>query len=119
MTDLIESALSALPLLMPHRKVRYQRGSEVIWLYNATIARTAYIWVDNNDIRHVSEGRDYLVPPDDLVLGGVVVTPIEGDQIIDEGNRFTVMAEGDGEVFRYTERYHTLLRIHTKENDDE
>jgi len=118
MVDLIETALSALPLLVPRREVGYKRGGETVTI-NATIARSAYFWVDNNDVRHYGEGRDYLIKPADLVIGGSIVEPVEGDQIVDEGNLYTVMAEGGGEVWRYESRYHKLLRVHTKESDDE
>ncbi len=118
MTDLIESALSALPMLIPRRKVGYQRGSEVIWI-DATVARSMYLYTDDNGVRIYTEGRDYLVEPSEIVMAGAETLPAEGDQVIDEDKRYTVMTESDGEVFRFTDRYHTLLRIHTKENDDE
>lgn len=119
MVDLLQTALAALPKLIPRRKVGYQRGDEQIWI-DATVGRTALYYVDESGVRQFGEIRDYLIVPAELAFHGVEVEPEEDDLIIDteDGNRiFHIMADS-GEVWRYTDRYRTMYRIHTKGSDE-
>lgn len=88
-------------------------------MLEATIARTILYQTDNNGMRVRAEMRDYLIKPALLVLNSVQVEPEEEDLIIDtnEGTTVTykVMSGDAGESWRYTDRYHSLLRIHVKE----
>lgn len=122
MTDLIKTALSALPSLIPRRKIKYQRGVE--WAeVDATVARSVVEYFDNAGVRVRSEVRDYLIKPSLLVLAGVTVEPKEGDVITDSGEgtkvTYKLLPDAAGEAWRYTDRYHTLLRVHVKEIDEE
>lgn len=110
-----------VPKLIPRRNVRYERGDYFVVL-EATVARTILYTVDNYGVRVRAEMRDYLIVPELIILNSVEVLPEEEDLIIDtnEGGTITykVMRGDAGESWRYTDRYHSLLRIHTKEVAD-
>lgn len=107
-----------VPKLIPRRNVRYERGDYFVVL-EATVGMTMLITVDNFGVRTRAEQRDYLIVPALLILNSTEVLPEEEDLIIDtnEGSTITykVMRGDAGESWRYTDRYHGMLRIHVKE----
>lgn len=107
-----------LPKLVPRRSVRYERGEYFVVL-EATLARTILYQTDNQGMRVRAETRDYLIKPALLILNSVQVEPEEEDLIIDTGEGSTVtykvMSGDTGEAWRYSDRYHSLFRIHVKE----
>ena len=122
MADLIQTALSALPLLLPRRNVKYQRGVEWVEV-EATVARSIVEYITDAGVRVRAEVRDYLIKPSLLELEGVTIEPRTGDIITDdnEGKEvvYKVLPDASGESWRYTDRYHTLLRVHTKEVEED
>jgi len=125
MADLIQSALASLKGWLPKRTVKYQRGDLEIEL-EATVARTMLRYTDEHGARRFMEVRDYLIDPSDLIpyVGGDKFEPAEGHRILDSeegflGERtYEVSSGGEEEVWRWTDRYHTLLRVHTVEIDE-
>ena len=70
--------------------------------------KTRLIWSD----------RDYLLKAADLVIGGVAVTPEEGDwfteAVADGTKRFKVLPYADEPCWRFSDPQRTELRVHTK-----
>ena len=110
-----------VPKLIPKREVRYQRGDWWVEL-DATVGSTILTSTDEYGVRTRTEMRDYLIEPALLIIGGIQVEPAEGDKIIDTGEgktRTYMVMQGQGEeAWRYTDRYHSLLRIHVKEIEE-
>lgn len=118
MPDMLQSALSALPKLIPRREVGYRRGSVTITI-KVTVGRSKIDYADDdNNVRRFNEVRDYLIVPALLVISGSLTEPKEGDIIIDDSILWRVVPEA-GEFWRYTDRYHTMFRVHVVESDDE
>lgn len=122
MTDVLQSAIAAVPNLIPRRIVRYKRGEDHIGLH-ATVGSTRIDYEDEHGVRLRAEVRDYLIKPADLVISDVTVEPEEGDEIIDSGEggiprTYQVMGVESGRAWRWTDRYHTMYRIHTKQTDE-
>ena len=122
MADFLQMAEQMVPKLIPRRNVRYERGDYFVVL-EATVARTILYNTDDYGRRMRAETRDYLIEPALIVLNGSEVLPAEEDLIIDtnEGGTVTykVMRGDAGESWRWTDRYHGMLRIHTKEVAEE
>jgi len=118
MTDFIQLALGALPVLLPKRTVTYMRGTNSV-VIEVTVGRTSVEYEDDHGVRIRSEIRDYLIVPSDLILNSVEIEPEEGDKVIDnnEGNTSTYVVMGTeyGQSWRWTDRYHTLMRVHARE----
>jgi len=118
MSDLIQQALAGLPKLLPKRIVRYVRGVDYVDI-EVTVGGTRVDYEDESGVHVRAEIRDYLIVPGELILSDVVIVPTEGDEIIDsnEGDTstFQIMNSIEGIGWRYTDRYHTLLRVHTRE----
>ena len=118
MTDFLRDCVGFVTALLPKRTVKYQR--DTFWKDNleVTVGRTIIRYTQDEGVRLAVEVRDYLITPADLVIGGEVIEPDEGDLIFDSGEgverTYRVIAV-EGEIWRYTDRYHTLYRIHTKE----
>ena len=122
MMDILQVALAGLPGLLPRRTIKYYRGVDYVTV-NSTVARTTVDYEDDRGVRMTSEIRDYLIKVGDLEIGGVSLKPEERDKIVDEneGTMMTYMVMGidAGIPWRYTDRYHTMFRIHTREVDED
>lgn len=63
--------------------------------------------------------QDFLIMAEDLVQDGVPTVPQRGDKIVETtsaGDREYELLEGDGRPsWRWSDRWHTRLRVHTKE----
>ena len=116
MVDLLKNALSWLEaqrkkhLSVP---VIYRRGKNSVEL-PATIGKTVFKIQDEYGRIVYYESRDYLISSADLVLKGVVTTPQKGDEIIEGGFVYEVMAPNNEPEWRYSDTYRQTLRIHTK-----
>jgi len=121
MTDILQMATGLLRLL-PHRTIRYSRGEDYVNLENATVGRTRVDYEDEHGVRMVGEIRNYLIPAKDLIINNSLTEPEEGDVIIDtnEGTTKTywVMGTEGSEAWRYTDRYHAMLRVYVRETDE-
>ena len=117
MVDILKNALSWLEsqrkkhLTFP---VLYRRGGEASFTVPATIGKTIFrIEDDYGRIVHY-ESRDYLISSADLLINAIIITPQKGDEIIDDGFIYEVMAPANEPEWRYSDSYRNTLRIHTK-----
>lgn len=121
MVDLLQVATGGLRVLLPQRKVRYSTDDGYVDL-DVTVAATRVDYEDEHGVRMKAEIRDYLIDPLKLVIGDSRVEPQEGHKIVDttEGatRTYEVMSIGDGIAWRYTDRFHTMLRVHTRQSDE-
>jgi len=93
--------------------VIYRRGRITVEL-PATIGKTVFkIQDEYGRIVHY-ESRDYLISSSDLVIKGPVTLPQKGDEIIENGFIYEVMAPANEPEWRYSDTYRQTLRIHTK-----
>jgi hypothetical protein len=93
--------------------VTYQRNRASVEL-PATIGKTIFRIEDQYGRVVHYESRDYLISTEDLVLNGTIVLPERGDEIIDEGFVYEVMAPANEPEWRYSDAFRNTLRIHTK-----
>ena len=101
------------------RQVVYRRGVEQV-VVQATIGRTLLKLDDGyGGVRMEWTDRDFLIQANDLVLGGNAVLPERGDVIREtHGGRtfvYEVMAPGKEPVWRWSDVFRKVLRIHTKQ----
>ncbi len=94
--------------------VTYVRGADQVVL-PATIGRTRFTSTDEYGrvLRH--EARDFLVRTVDLVLDGVAVLPRAGDQLLEGGKRYEVMAPAGEPEWGYADVNRQTLRVHTRQ----
>jgi len=123
MSDLLQSGASWLATTLRNhaaQTVTYRRphtgGSQSVELA-ATIGRSEIEEQQADGTLVKYEIRDYLIDVADLVLAGVAVLPEDGDLIEETLGGATavyeILRDGD-EPWRYSDVYHTRLRIHTK-----
>lgn len=96
------------------RDVEYRRGGLAVTL-RATLGHTKYEQADASGIVTTQESRDYLVRATDLVLGGFLVLPEVGDEIVEGAFVHVVLPLPNEEHFRFSDPYRVMLRIHTKQ----
>lgn len=98
--------------------VVYRRGE-----FQASVAvtygsRNAAAEFSANTIRVETQQRDFVISAASLVLDGVVVTPLAGDEIeVTEGETtltYRVLALAEGPAWEYDNDYRQLIVIHTK-----
>lgn len=102
------------------RPVTYKRDSFRLPDISATIGRTLLKLDDGlGGVRIEYTDRDYLIAAEDLVFGGKQIEPERGDRIEEEdGDKlltYEVMAPAPEPVWRWSDPYRKILRIHTKE----
>lgn len=121
MADVLQNGLDWLAdQLKTHasRAVTYSRNADQVTV-QATIGRTLLKLDDGfGGVRMVWTDRDFLIHAADLVLNSSVTLPEPGDQIREtEGTTriYEVLAPGDEPVWRWSDPYHKVLRIHTKQ----
>ena len=116
MADILKNALSWLE---SQRKkhltslVLYKKGNDLVEI-PATIGKTIFRVEDNYGRIVHYESRDYLISSADLLINGTVVPPEKGDEIIDDGFIYEVMAPANEPEWRYSDSFRNTLRIHTK-----
>ena len=93
--------------------VIYRRGGDAAEV-PATIGRTVFKVTDDYGRFQYIESRDYLISTADLALNGTPVFPRQGDEIIEDGFVYEVMAPNNEPEWRYSDSYRQTLRIHTK-----
>jgi hypothetical protein len=122
MTNLLKTASDKLASLMKSHagtSVTVRRGASSATA-TATVGSTPFETRDGEgNVVQQFESRDYLMLAADYQPAGSQVEPQRGDQIdeVVDGTTYTyeVMSPDDGTpVFRYTDRFRTQLRIHTK-----
>ena len=116
MADILKNALSWLE---SQRKkhltslVLYKKGNDLVEI-PATIGKTIFRIEDGYGRIVHYESRDYLISSADLMINGIIITPQKGDEIIDEGFIYEVMAPANEPEWRYSDTFRNMLRIHTK-----
>ena len=104
------------------RTVVYRRGVQSVGV-NAAIGRTVFEVADAHGIVERIESRDFLVPAEELVLGGEPTLPQRGDRIRETAGGavyvYEVMAPGAEPHYRFSDPYRKTLRIHTKHVETE
>ena len=80
----------------------------------ATIGRTVFKVSDDYGRFQYIESRDYLITAADLVLDGVITLPEKGDEIVENGQIYEVLAPNGEPEWRYSDSSRQCLRIHTK-----
>jgi hypothetical protein len=93
--------------------VIYRRGEDTAEVL-ATIGKTIFRIEDEYGRIVHYESRDFLISSADLVINGTITTPQRGDEIIDEGFVYEVMAPANEPEWRYSDTNRQTLRIHTK-----
>ena len=93
--------------------VIYRRGGDSAEV-PATIGKTVFKVADDYGRFQYIESRDYLISAADLVLNETQILPEPGDEIVEEGFVYEVMAPNNEPEWRYSDSYRNTLRIHTK-----
>jgi len=93
--------------------VIYRRGDLSAEL-PATIGKTVFKVSDDYGRFQYIESRDYLISAAELVLDGITVLPEKGDEIVENGQIYEVMAPNSEPEWRYSDSSRQCLRIHTK-----
>ena len=121
MVDLLEIASSWLNdqrRLFMSRPVVYSRGGNSVTVL-ASVGRPKSQTESETDVFESFEAQDFIIRTADLVLGGVLVTPLPGDQInVTQGSQtfvYEIMAEQGEPCWRWSDPYRNAMRVHTKQ----
>ena len=99
------------------RAVVYKRGADEKQV-QATIGRTEFEQADEAGLIHRTESRDFLIRAAGLILGTGPIQPKAGDQVREQvGTRvlvYEVNAPGGQPLWRYSDPYRRVMRVHTK-----
>jgi hypothetical protein len=98
--------------------VIYRRGEDSAEV-PATIGKTLFRIEDEYGRVVRYESRDFLITASKLVINGTLVSPERGDEIIDDGFVYEVMAPANEPEWRYSDAFRNTLRIHTKQTGKE
>jgi hypothetical protein len=117
--DLINGALQWLDG-MRHayatRPVTYIRGPDSITI-QATVGRSVFHVLSGEGTAETVERRDYIVRAADLVFGGAVTLPENGDRISEtvgtQVQEYEVVETGQEPHYRKVDPDGTALRVHT------
>jgi hypothetical protein len=93
--------------------VIYRRGDDTAEV-PATIGKTLFRIEDEYGRVVRYESRDFLITASELILNETVVSPERGDEIIDDGFIYEVMAPANEPEWRYSDSFRNTLRIHSK-----
>jgi hypothetical protein len=99
--------------------IKYQRGANWVSLKAVPGVTTFEAVTPHNTVIEL-RSRDYTFAAADLVLAGSMVTPVKGDQIIEDTGTayqtYEVMRPDGGaeQVWRYQDHGQTSIRVHTK-----
>ena len=93
--------------------VIYRRGGDSAEV-PATVGKTVFKVTDDYGRFQYIESRDYLISAADLVLNDTQILPDPGDEIVEDGFVYEVMAPNNEPEWRYSDSCRNTLRIHTK-----
>jgi hypothetical protein len=101
------------------REVVYQREASTLTV-QATVGRTLLKLDDGyGGVLLQWTDRDFLIRAEDLVIAGETILPQRGDRVheVQSGVTYTyeVLAPGKEPVWKWSDLYRSLLRIHTKQ----
>jgi hypothetical protein len=94
-------------------QVLYRRGNDTAEV-SVTIGKTVFRVEDEYGRVVRYESRDFLIMASELILNESVVLPERGDEIIDDGFVYEVMAPANEPEWRYSDSFRNTLRIHSK-----
>lgn len=109
---MLESAARSLreaQLLSAASDIVYRHHGGTLSL-KAVAGRTVFRTSDDSGAYVRTETRDFIVP-----AGLLDFEPEVGDEIVFAGSVYEVLAPGGESVWRWSDRFKTALRIHTKE----
>jgi hypothetical protein len=115
MADLLQTAQTWLAgQFKQHasQTVTYRRGAAEISV-QATPGRTTAEQTDVEGLTVETLVNDFLIQATDLDLGAGPTEPQLGDEIVFAGDTYSVRPHG-GELWRHSDSYGQVLRIHTK-----
>ena len=97
--------------------VTYRRGASENSNILATLGESEFPRESREGLTTEERTQDFLISVADLTLGSTQVTPEPGDQVVVSGlGTFEVTSPGGSEpAWRYSDSFHTILRIHTRE----
>lgn len=90
--------------------VVYRRGAQEQVL-RATFGRTEYEVDDGHSVKITAQVMDFLIDAEGFSFG----EPKAGDQIVADGVTYEVLNLPGTGAWRWSDPYHTTLRIHAKE----
>ena len=93
--------------------VIYRRGGDSAEV-PATVGKTVFKVTDDYGRFQYIESRDFLISAADLVLNDARILPEPGDEIVEGGFVYEVMAPNNEPEWRYSDSCRNTLRIHTK-----
>jgi hypothetical protein len=112
MGDLLQigvQELSAALVAHAGRTARYSRGDDE-WDTTVILGRTAYEVTNQYGVVLSAAAVDVLIAAADLPVD----VPALGDRVVVDECTYEVLAVAD-EVWRWTDAYRTMVRIHTKQ----
>lgn len=101
------------------KEIVYHRGSLFIPMV-AWVGNTMFKILETNNQRMEWGDRDYLIPIEQLVIGGIMSVPQVEDWIEEVfpdphgTQQFRIAAPESEPVWRYSDNQRTLYRVHTK-----
>lgn len=100
------------------RTVLYRRGNQTRTL-SAVVGKSEVQVEDHAGYLTRSFVRDFLIRPEDLILGGQTVLPEVGDRIEETVDGQTYIHEvlplAGAEAWRWSDPHRRLLRVHTRQ----
>jgi len=100
--------------------ITYDRGGDTVDIL-ATIGETVFITVNELNFQVELRVRDFIIDPADLILSALRVDPAEGDRIfLPEKSiviEYEVLRLAGEPVFRSSDRFGNLIRVHAKERE--
>lgn len=100
------------------RPVIYRRGASQTTVYAVPGITRFRTQNDAGEVRIEFSDRDFLVRASELVLDGTPTNPQPGDVILEEQDsttyRYEVLAPPGEPVWRWSDTYYGVYRIHTK-----
>jgi len=92
-------------------QVTYRRGTTDVTV-NATYGATRYEQTDASGVVLESRVWDFLIAASELTATG---EPRSGDQIIADGQKYELLHVGDDGVWRFSDPFRQVYRIHTRQ----
>ena len=125
--QMASDALADTLLAVATVEVTYRRDN-ISAVVPAVVGTTEFEYADANGAIVVERSRDFLIKKENLLLEGVAIEPREGDEIVEsvvvddagvttEHATYEVNAPGDAPAWRWSDRFFTTYRIHTKRID--
>ena len=92
----------------------YSRGVESVTL-DAVPGKTEYESVTETGVVTEHQARDFVVNASELIIDEAAIEPKRGDKITYGGDTFEVFPLDGEKVYRYSDPFKKMLRIHTKQ----